>query len=362
MKKITSPESRSHSFSQRVLSWFDQHGRKDLPWQQNPSPYRVWVSEIMLQQTQVKTVIPYYQRFIERFPDINTLAKTDPDEVLHYWSGLGYYARARNLHKTARLVAEQFAGQFPQSLDALTELPGIGRSTAAAVLSLACGQQQTILDGNVKRVLARHEAIQEWTGKTSTLKTLWQIAENYTPAVRTAAYNQAMMDLGATLCTRSKPACECCPVADDCQALAQHLVDRLPVPKAKKALPERDTIMLIIQKDNSVLLEKRPSNGIWGGLWSLPEINSLDYLQQHCRQHWGLEVQARDEQAGWHHTFSHYRLNVQPCVLDVVSSSPQIMDANRYIWYNSNQVNNLGLAAPVKQILNTPASSTKESL
>jgi A/G-specific adenine glycosylase len=361
MKKTTSLDSASRSFSQRILKWFDHHGRKDLPWQQNPAPYRVWVSEIMLQQTQVKTVIPYYLQFMQRFPDVDSLANAKLDDVLHHWSGLGYYARARNLHKTAGIVSHQLHSKFPDTLDALIELPGIGRSTAAAILSLASGQQQTIMDGNVKRVLARHEAIMEWTGKPSTLKTLWKIAESYTPVKNTAAYNQAMMDLGATLCTRSKPACERCPVAEDCQAFSQQLVTRLPVPKPKKILPVRDTIMLIIQKDAELLLEKRPANGIWGGLWSLPEIQSLELLEQHCRQHWGLEVQTNDAPAAWHHTFSHYRLNVKPCVLDVVSSTPQIMDTDRYIWYNSNHINKLGLAAPVKQILGK-APTIKESL
>jgi A/G-specific adenine glycosylase len=361
MKKTTSPDSRSLPFSQRILKWFDQHGRKDLPWQLNPTPYRVWVSEIMLQQTQVKTVIPYYMKFIARFPDVDNLANTSIDEVLHHWSGLGYYARARNLYKTAGVITQQFNGKFPETLDELVELPGIGRSTAAAILSLAYGQQQTILDGNVKRVLARHEAIVEWTGKTSTLKKLWRIAEDYTPANRTASYNQAMMDLGATLCTRTKPTCESCPVTEDCLALENQLVDSLPASKPKKKLPERNTIMLIIKKDTDLLLERRPSSGIWGGLWSFPEIDSLDELDQHCRQHWGLDVQSQDTVETWSHTFSHYRLNVKPYIVEVLSGSPLVMDTDRYIWYNSNHINKLGLAAPVKQILGK-APTIKESL
>jgi len=356
MKKTTSPDSRSLPFSQRILKWFDQHGRKDLPWQLNPTPYRVWVSEIMLQQTQVKTVIPYYMKFIARFPDVDNLANTSIDEVLHHWSGLGYYARARNLYKTAGVITQQFNGKFPETLDELVELPGIGRSTAAAILSLAYGQQQTILDGNVKRVLARHEAIVEWTGKTSTLKKLWKIAEDYTPANRTASYNQAMMDLGATLCTRTKPTCESCPVTEDCLALENQLVDSLPASKPKKKLPERNTIMLIIKKDTDLLLERRPSSGIWGGLWSFPEIDSLDELDQHCRQHWGLDVQSQDTVETWSHTFSHYRLNVKPYIVEVLSGSPLVMDTDRYIWYNSNHINKLGLAAPVKRILKSSSA------
>ena len=221
-------------FATRLLDWFDEHGRKDLPWQHPKDAYRVWVSEVMLQQTQVQTVIPYFERFMARFPDVITLADAAQDDVLQHWSGLGYYARARNLHRAAQVIRDNHAGEFPRTLDEVIDLPGIGRSTAGAILSLAFGQRHTILDGNVKRVLARHQAVEGWPGRTAVAKQLWEIAEQYTPEENTAAYTQAIMDLGATLCTRSKPACERCPVATDCQALSLAVSYRTPGAQAEK--------------------------------------------------------------------------------------------------------------------------------
>jgi A/G-specific adenine glycosylase len=340
------------SFSSRVLDWFDQHGRKDLPWQKKPTPYRVWVSEIMLQQTQVNTVIPYYQRFMQRFPSLTKLAQADLDEVLHYWSGLGYYARARNLHKTAQLILEQHKGRFPTVIENVMELPGIGRSTAAAILSLSRGQHHAILDGNVKRVLARHHAIAGWTGNSKIMHYLWAIAEGLTPSQRVAEYNQAMMDLGATLCTRSQPDCDHCPVAQDCQALIEDRVAELPTPKARQALPVRDTFMLVIENGSDILLEKRPPTGIWGGLWSLPECESMREVEQVCKDRWGMQVEHIASLSPWQHTFSHYRLNVYPYAISFSVYPERVMDDQRYIWYNDSAMQKLGLAAPVRHLLN----------
>ena len=254
------------SFAARVLDWFDQHGRKDLPWQQNPTPYRVWVSEIMLQQTQVQTVIPYYQRFMQSFPTLETLADAPVDQVLHHWSGLGYYARARNLHKAAQQLHQHNADEFPQTLDELIALPGIGRSTAGAILSLACGQPQAILDGNVKRVLARYFAVEGWPGKTAVLKELWELSEAVTPDQRTAAFNQAMMDMGATLCRRGKPECSRCPLFEDCIACASDRVTDFPAARPRRDVPVRKVqMLLLVGADDRVYLQRRTASGIWGG-------------------------------------------------------------------------------------------------
>ncbi|HNP37856.1 MAG TPA: A/G-specific adenine glycosylase, partial [Woeseiaceae bacterium] len=241
----------------RLLAWFDEHGRKDLPWQVD-DPYRVWVSEIMLQQTQVQTVIPYFTRFIARFGDVRALADAAIDEVLHHWSGLGYYARARNLHAAAKLIRDEFGGKFPASADELKALPGIGRSTAAAILALSFGERYAILDGNVKRVLARHSAVPGWPGKTAVAKTLWQLAEQNTPRDRVGAYTQAIMDLGATLCTRSKPRCSDCPLKSDCCALAEGAVASYPGSKPRKVKPLRETSMMLALAGDAVYLERRP--------------------------------------------------------------------------------------------------------
>src|SRR5690606_34704110 len=253
-------------FQRAVLGWYDQHGRKDLPWQQQITPYRVWVSEIMLQQTQVSTVIPYFERFMHRFPDVQALARAPVDDVLHHWTGLGYYARARNLHKAAQKVAQEFAGEFPADIDALTSLPGVGRSTAGAIASLAMNLRAPILDGNVKRVLARFYAIDGYPGERAVEQQLWHHAENLTPHTRLREYTQVMMDLGATLCTRSKPRCDDCPLQKSCRAFADNSMHLYPGRKAKKALPTRRTWMLLLEDaEGRVLLEQRPPAGLWGG-------------------------------------------------------------------------------------------------
>jgi len=335
-------------FSARILKWFDRHGRKDLPWQKNCTPYRVWVSEIMLQQTQVATVIPYYQKFMQRFPNIKRLAEANADEVMQYWAGLGYYARARNLHKTAKHIVFELNGRFPKDIEQVLLLPGIGRSTAGAILSLADNQYHPILDGNVKRVLARHGVIEGWTGNKKIMDQLWQISETLTPKKNTEKYNQAMMDMGATLCTRSKPACQKCPVASDCKALALGMVNDLPTPKKKQSLPQRNVIMLVVKKGNKVLLEKRPPTGIWGGLWSLPECKDEDDLNQFCL-HLGLAVSSINTLAPWKHVFSHYQLNVTPKQLEVNNKIARVEEAGNLEWVDTKRPGSRGLSAAVKK-------------
>ncbi|MGB1880849.1 MAG: A/G-specific adenine glycosylase, partial [Gammaproteobacteria bacterium] len=267
------------SLAARVIAWFEQHGRRDLPWQHPRTPYRVWLSEIMLQQTQVQTVVPYFIAFTERFPSLPALAAADIDAVLHLWSGLGYYSRARNLHRAARLVVEQHDGELPDSVEALEALPGIGRSTAAAIVAQAWDRPAAILDGNVKRVLARYHAEPGWPGDSAVLRRLWTLAEAHLPTTRACDYTQAMMDLGATVCTRSRPACPACPLREDCSARASDSQTRYPGPRPRRTLPERQTTFLILIDDhNRLLLERRPPAGIWGGLWCFPELGGDDAL------------------------------------------------------------------------------------
>jgi len=337
-------------FSSAVLAWHDQHGRHDLPWQQQKTAYHTWISEIMLQQTQVATVIPYYQRFIERFPDVFSLAKADIDAVLHLWTGLGYYARARNLHKAARQVVEQYQGVFPLSVTELEQLSGIGRSTAGAVLSISSGRRAAILDGNVKRVLARFYAVEGWSGKSAIAQQLWEHAEHNTPYVKSGQYTQAMMDMGATLCTRSKPKCEACPILSGCSAKALDKVKDFPYSKPKKTLPVRQTLMLLIENaDAEKLLYQRPPSGLWGGLWSLPQIADLRDSATELNLHIDLDSAVYLEPM--RHTFSHFHLDITPVKVQLQKHSEQIMEALPTLWYNLAQPANIGLAAPVKKLL-----------
>lgn len=339
-------------FSQRVLAWFDRAGRKDLPWQADITPYRVWVSEIMLQQTQVQTVIPYFQRFMAAFPTVEDLARADIDQVLHLWTGLGYYARARNLHRTAQTVAEELGGEFPADLDGLCALPGIGRSTAGAILSIALGQRAAILDGNVKRVLARHGAVAGWPGTTAVQKALWELAERYTPNERNANYSQAMMDLGATLCTRSTPGCENCPVSTDCRALAEDRQADFPGKKPKKTLPVRATRFLMLRTpDGETWLEKRPGSGIWGGLYCFPELDEAETGATWCLDRFGIEPAAVTDWAPFRHTFSHYHLDIQPILAALPARPEMVMAGADRVWYNLQQPPAIGLAAPVSRLL-----------
>ncbi len=328
------------------------HGRRDLPWQANPTPYRVWVSEIMLQQTQVATVIPYYERFLARFPDVHALAGASPDQVLHYWSGLGYYARARNLHAGARLVAARFRGGFPEDLDEAMALPGIGRSTAGAILSLACGQRHAILDGNVKRVLARFHAVEGWPGQASVQKKLWALAERHTPPTRVADYTQAIMDLGATLCTRGQPACGQCPLAPDCKAHAAGRQRDFPAARPRRDLPVRKTRLLLLSNEaGGILLEQRPPAGIWGGLWSLPEVAHGQPLDAWCREHMGLRVRVIEEWPCVQHTFSHFHLEITPVLALAEAPADGVREGRNRFWFNPENADERGLAAPVERLL-----------
>jgi len=342
-------------FASKLLTWFDQSGRKDLPWQRNKTPYRVWVSEIMLQQTQVNSVIEYYQRFMTRFPTLESLAIADEDRVLELWAGLGYYARARNLHKTAKIIHLGLHGKFPDTLDSIVELPGIGRSTAGAILSIAFKQQATILDGNVKRVLCRFKAITTWSGERKTENELWTLAEQLTPSTRTDDYTQAIMDLGATLCTRSKPDCEHCPMTHDCQAFKLDIQTELPKSKPKKNISLRHTrIVLIETNDEHILLEKRPPTGIWGGLYSLPELNieqSLNDISQHCSTHFCCSLSPPVETKAFQHTFSHFKLELRPVQFKSSKRQQMVNDSERFIWVKKDQLSQLGMPTPIAKYL-----------
>lgn len=338
------------SFSACVLEWFDKHGRKHLPWQQDINAYRVWLSEIMLQQTQVATVIPYFERFITRFPTVKSLAIAPIDEVLHLWTGLGYYARARNLHKCAQTVVKNYGGEFPVTVEELAELPGIGRSTAGAIASIAYHQRAAILDGNVKRVLARYHAVEGWPGQSEVVSRLWEIAEQYTPKRRANHYTQAMMDMGATLCTRSKPKCEACPLREGCIAYAQGNPQDYPGKKPKKNLPEKAVQLLMLRNPaGDLLLQQRPAQGIWGGLWSFPELAIDADAAEHAADYFG-KVIDHEVWDSYRHTFSHYHLDITP-VLIQLAKTPQAIGEAATHWYNPHQPDALGLAAPVKKLL-----------
>ena len=347
---VADPQTTPAAFADRLLDWFDHHGRHDLPWQREPSPYRVWLSEIMLQQTRVETVIPYYERFVAAFPDLASLAAAPLDAVLHLWTGLGYYARARNLHRTAAIVCAHHGGQLPDSLAALTALPGIGRSTAGAILATAWQQRATILDGNVKRVLARHRAIAGWPGETGVSHRLWTLAEQLTPTRRVADYTQAIMDLGATLCTRTRPHCPGCPVASDCLARQQDAVTRYPGRKPSAALPIRQRLWLILRNGNGeVLLEQRPASGLWGGLWSFPDCAPDADIDQLCAD-LGCSVHLRRPGPAGRHVFTHFRLDYETQLVEV-SLATAIAEAPARRWIDPAAPGTLGLPAPVKKLL-----------
>ena len=341
-------------FGDAVLGWYDQHGRKDLPWQQSINPYRVWVSEIMLQQTQVSTVLGYFDRFMTALPTVQALAAAAEDEVLHLWTGLGYYTRARNLQKTAKLLVAEQGGEFPRDLERLIELPGIGRSTAGAIASLSMGLRAPILDGNVKRVLARYVAQAGYPGEPKVANQLWAVAERFTPQARVNHYTQAMMDLGATLCTRSKPSCLLCPLRSGCRA---HLLGResaYPAPKPRKELPRKRSLMpLLANHEGAILLYRRPSSGLWGGLWSLPELMADDELDGLAQRH-GLTLGTRRELPGLLHTFSHFQLAIEPWLIQVEHATPGVAEGD-WLWYNLASPPRLGLAAPVKKLLKRAA-------
>ncbi len=337
-------------FSTRLIAWQKVHGRHDLPWQNTRDPYAIWVSEIMLQQTQVSAVIGYYQRFMQSFPNIKNLAGATQEEVLQHWSGLGYYSRARNLHNAAQTIVDHYHGIFPQNFEEIQQLSGIGRSTAAAIVSFAFAQRQTILDGNVKRVLARHFLIEGWTGAPKIEKQLWALAESLLPENEMVAYTQGLMDLGATICTRSKPKCAACPLNKTCQAYAQNLVSKLPTPKPKKTIPQKQTTMLLIRHGKEILLEKRPPSGIWGGLWSLPEISHQEIATQIALSRFGLDTEAEEPLPSIQHVFTHFKLEITPQPLHVVSKPLQANMPNM-IWLPIEDAIGAALPTPVRNIL-----------
>lgn len=339
------------TFADALLSWFDHSGRKHLPWQQQRTPYSVWISEIMLQQTQVATVIPYYERFMQRFPEVPALAAAPLDEVLHQWTGLGYYARARNLHRAAQIVVDQHDGQFPDAHAELLALPGIGRSTAGAILALARDERHAILDGNVKRVLTRRFAIHGYPGEKPIEAQLWSLAEACTPHTRVADYTQAIMDLGATLCTRSKPRCSECPVQGQCLAQAQGLQAQLPTGKPKSIRPQREAFALVARNSQgAVLLEQRPPAGLWGGLWVCPQFDTQAAMQEWIDanlNHNGSSLAMPTIE----HAFTHFDLRLRPTLLTAAARVATVADKPGYCWYDPRQPARIGLAKPVLDIL-----------
>lgn len=337
-------------FSRQIIEWQRQHGRHALPWQNTRDPYAIWISEIMLQQTQVTAVIPYYLRFMARFPDIATLAKADEDEVLQHWSGLGYYSRARNLHAAAQQLAQTLGGRFPQHPDIIQQLPGIGRSTAAAIAAFAFGHRDAILDGNVKRVLTRHFGIEGWPSQPAIEKQLWVLACSLLPEDHIEAYTQGLMDLGATLCTRSKPDCGRCPLQHECVAHRDNRTTTLPTPKPRKTLPERTTTMLLLLDGNQVMLEKRPSKGIWGGLWSLPEIEAGETPEQAAKSRFGLEARVKPALPLLSHTFTHFRLHITPLPLQV-SGRLKHHQQPGVVWLDIEDATGAALPTPVRKLL-----------
>lgn len=331
----------SDEFASLVIQYYKAHGRKNLPWHNTHDPYRIWLSEVMLQQTQVATVIPYFEKFMQIFPTVESLAAADLDQALALWAGLGYYSRARNLHKAAQMVMQEFAGEFPKQPQELESLPGVGRSTAGAIGSFAFGQPSPILDGNVKRVLARCFAISGWPGNGQVLKKLWEISEKLTPIEQTAAYNQAMMDLGALICTRSKPRCMDCPLQEKCQAYQQDTIADYPGKKPKKARPSKFIYWpILVDENNRLLLCKRPPTGIWGGLWSLPEFEKLE--EHHPQPH--------KELAPILHKFSHYDLHISPFIMKNPTQNA-IMDSDNASWFEHKQIQTLALPAPLTKLI-----------
>lgn len=352
---------RGPVFSERLVAWYDRRGRRDLPWKSPPSPYRVWVSEIMLQQTRVQTVLGYFGRFMDRFPDLGALAAAPLDSVLHLWSGLGYYARARNLHRAACIVQREHGGNLPRTLDALMALPGIGRSTAAAILAQSHGERAVILDGNVRRVLARHAGIDGWPGAPAVERRLWDMAEALTPHARLPDYTQAIMDLGATVCVRARPRCAECPVAADCVARNTGRTETLPAPRPRTRLPVRHTTMLVVTApDASVLLRRRTANGLWGGLWSLPEADSeAPDAASWCLRHTGVAPMVEEALDTFRHTFSHFHLDITPVRIRLPRPPAVIMEPGQWLWYNVAQPDAIGIAAPVSRLLHRLAPAAQ---
>ena len=341
---------RIASFATRVVRWQSKHGRHDLPWQGSRDPYRIWVSEIMLQQTQVSTVIAYFTRFMARFPDVAALARASEDEVLAHWSGLGYYARARNLQRAAREVLDRHGGVFPHTFDALVSLPGIGRSTAAAIAAFANGERRAILDGNVRRVLARHAGIAGPPAGAAVAAQFWRVAESRLPERNIEAYTQGLMDLGATVCTTRNPACATCPVASDCIACLQNRQNELPGRRRRAPVVKRSVAMLVVVSRGEVLLEKRPPSGIWGGLWSLPEAPDARSVRRVAAREWGITADRIEPLEDFEHAFTHFTLRVSPCRVHAAGKST--IAANRSAtWLALTEIEGAALPSPVRKLL-----------
>lgn len=336
-------------FAAKLIAWQRAHGRHDLPWQDTRDPYRIWVSEIMLQQTQVTTVIPYYLRFLARFPDVAALAGAPLDEVLRLWSGLGYYSRARNLHRAALAIAGH-DGNFPRRYEDVAALPGVGRSTAAAICVFAFGQRHAILDGNVKRVLARLRGIRGHAGERKVADRLWQEAERLLPRSKLEPYTQGLMDLGAMVCTRAKPRCPACPVHGACVAFKRGWVGELPAPRPRQPLRHKSTVMLVLVRAGEILLEKRPPSGIWGGMWCLPEAVRKSDIEAYCLRRFGTHVIEIDELPPLAHGFTHFKLDIRPLRLRVSALTPQAAEPG-VIWLSPIEARAAAIPAPVRRIL-----------
>jgi A/G-specific adenine glycosylase len=340
------------AFAHTLLAWFDRNGRHDLPWQHPRTPYRTWLSEAMLQQTQVQVVIPYFQRFVAAFPDLPSLARAPLDDVLALWSGLGYYARARNLHAAARACMALHGGELPRDLEALVALPGIGRSTAGAILAQAWGDRFPILDGNVKRVLARYHGIDGWPGTPAVERALWTLAEAHLPDARLADYTQAQMDFGATLCTRHSPACAICPLQADCVALREGRVEQLPTPKPGKPLPEREALVLLLRDaEGRILLQRRPATGVWAQLWSVPEAEGHAQAREWFAAHIAGDYDAAEPLAPVAHGFTHYRLLLQPMPWREVAARAAVADNGDLRWVAPHEFDSLGIPAPIRKLI-----------
>ncbi len=337
-------------FSTRIIAWQKRHGRHGLPWQNSRDPYRIWLSEIMLQQTQVATVIPYYGRFLEKFPALRDLARASDDEVLALWSGLGYYSRGRNLLRAARIVAEKFGGEFPHAFNDILALPGVGQSTAAAISAFAFGERHAILDGNVKRVFARHFGIAGFPGDKKVEAKLWRAAENVLPKKNIEAYTQGLMDLGATVCRRGRPLCLACPVTDSCIAKREGRSHELPSPRPKKAVPKKSTTMLIIAHEGEVLLEKRPPTGIWAGMWCFPELQNGASPRDACRERYGLETTPLKPWSVLEHGFTHFRLSIKPQPIAVQKKLSRAAEPG-VVWRSVDDALNAAIPKPVRTLL-----------
>jgi A/G-specific adenine glycosylase len=347
---VKAKTTNTASFASRLIAWQRKHGRHDLPWQNTADPYRIWLSEIMLQQTQVTAVVPYYERFLLAFPDLPALAHAPLERVLELWSGLGYYSRARNLHRCAQSVMEKFGGAFPDDVETLRQLPGIGRSTAAAIAAFTFGVRAPILDGNVKRVLARHAGVEGFPGERKVEERLWRIAEERLPNKQIEAYTQGLMDLGATVCTRTKPSCMLCALATDCVALNTGRVGELPTPRPKKAMPQRAVTMLLLVRHEAVLVERRPPMGIWGGLWSLPELPENITVERHCATRFVAHVRADEPLAAIEHGFTHFHLRITPQPCTVLSWNARAEEPG-LLWLPLMEASTAALPAPIKKLL-----------